>query len=205
MDPELRARIASVAEALRRGGIAAYPTETYYGLGALARDAGAVARLVLAKGRPDGKPLPLVAADRAQVEEVAALSGPAARLAEAFWPGPLTLVLPARPGLPAPVTAGTGTAGVRIPGSEIARALALGAGGPLVATSANPSGEPPPARAEDLSPALRALLDGVLDCGPTPGGPPSTVVALDGAEARLVRAGAVPFSRILAALRGEGR
>lgn len=205
MDPQLEARIGAAAQVLRRGGLLAYPTETFYGLGALARDAAAVARLVRAKGRPDGKPLPLVAADRAQVDEVAALSGAAERLAEAFWPGPLTLVLPARAGLPDPVTAGTGTAGVRIPGSEVARALALAAGGALVATSANPAGGAPPCRAEDLSPELVLRLDGVLDGGPTPGGRPSTVVALDGEAPRLVREGAVPFARILAALHGRGR
>jgi L-threonylcarbamoyladenylate synthase len=205
VNPQVEARIAAAAEVLRRGGLVAYPTETFYGLGALARDAAAVARLVLAKGRPDGKPLPLVAGDRAQVDEVAVLSGPALRLAETFWPGPLTLVLPARPGLPEPVAAGTGTVGVRIPGSEVARALALAAGGALIATSANPAGGPPPCRAEDLSPELRARLDGVLDGGPTPGGLPSTVVALEAGAPRLVRPGAVPFPRILAALHGAGR
>lgn len=201
----MEARVRAAAEVLRRGGIVAYPTETFYGLGALARDAGAVERLALAKGRPDGKPLPLVAADRAQVDEVAEVDALAARLAEAFWPGPLTLVLPARPGLPALVGAGTGTVGVRVPGSEIARALALAAGGAIVATSANASGEPPVARTEDLSAPLRARLDGVLDGGPTPGGLPSTVVAVERGALRLVRHGAVPFPRLIAALRSEGR
>lgn len=195
----------AAAEVLRRGGIVAYPTETFYGLGALARDGAAVLRLAAAKGRPGGKPLPLVAADLAQVEEVAEVDATASRLGGAFWPGPLTLVLPARPGLPEAITAGTGTVGIRIPGSEVARALALAAGGALVSTSANRSGEPPPARVEDLSAALRGRLDGVLDAGPAPGGLPSTVVALRGGAARLVREGAVPFGDVLAALRPEGR
>ncbi|HEY6005102.1 MAG TPA: Sua5/YciO/YrdC/YwlC family protein, partial [Anaeromyxobacter sp.] len=103
----------SVAEVLRRGGVVAYPTETFYGLGALARDAAAVGRLIALKGRQEGKPLPLVAGSRAQVDEVAELEGAAARLADAFWPGPLTLVLPARAGLPREIAAGTGTVGVR--------------------------------------------------------------------------------------------
>lgn len=205
MEPTIQARVRAAAEVLRRGGVVAYPTETFYGLGALARDGAAVRRLAAAKGRPDGKPLPLVAADRAQVEEVAEVDAAAARLAGAFWPGPLTLVLAARPGLAEAITAGTGTVGVRIPGSEIARALARAAGGALVSTSANPSGEPPPARAEELSAALRGRLDGVLDAGPTPGGMPSTVVVLQGGQARLVREGAVPFRDVLAALRPEGR
>lgn len=194
-----------VAEVLRRGGIVAYPTETFYGLGALARDGAAVERLLAAKGRPDGKPLPLVAGDRAQVLEVAELGAEAARLADAFWPGPLTLVLAAAAGLPAGITAGTGTVGIRVPGSEIARALALAAGGALVSTSANPSGGPPPARAEDLDAGLRRRLDAVLDAGPAPGRLPSTVVALEAGVARLVRAGAVPFADVVAALRREGR
>jgi L-threonylcarbamoyladenylate synthase len=205
VDPGTEGRVGAAAEVLRRSGIVAYPTETFYGLGALARDGVAVERLVRAKGRTDGKPLPLIAADRAQVDEVAVVGALAERLAACFWPGPLTLVLPARPGLPAPIAAGTGTVGVRVPGSEIARALARAAGGALVATSANPSGEPPVARAEDLSAALRARIDGVLDAGPTPGGLPSTVVAVEGESVRLVRDGAVPFREVMAALRGEGR
>jgi L-threonylcarbamoyladenylate synthase len=205
VDPGIQARVREVAEVLRRGGVAAYPTETFYGLGALATDAAAVRRLAGLKGRPDGKPLPLVAADRAQVDEVAELDAPAALLARAFWPGPLTLVLPARGGLPAEISAGTGTVGVRIPGSEIARALALAAGGALVSTSANPAGGPPPARPEDIDAALRRRLDAVLDAGPAPGGAPSTVVEVNAGAARLVREGAVPFDLVLAALRREGR
>ncbi len=201
----MHSRVAAVADVLRRGGVVAYPTETFYGLGALARDPVAVARLAAAKGRADGKPLPLLAGDRGQVDEVAELDPAARRLADAFWPGPLTLVLPARPGLPPEITAGTGTVGIRISGSEIARALSLGAGGALVSTSANPSGGPPPVRAADLEAALRARLDAVLDAGPAPGGQPSTVVALEGGTPRLLRAGAVPYGRILAALRSEGR
>lgn len=177
----------------------AYPTETYYGLGALARDADAVARLVRAKGRPDGKPLPLVAADVAAVREVAILGPRAARLAARFWPGPLTLVLPARAGLPAAITAGTGTVGVRVPGSDVARALAREAGGAIVSTSANASGEQPAARAEDLAPELRDRIDLVLDAGPSPGAAPSTVVAVDErGGVRLLRAGVVPFEEVVA-------
>lgn len=204
MERTLEANIRAAAAALRRGGLVAYPTETYYGLGALATDAAAVARLARAKGRPDGKPLPLLAADRAAVERVAILEGAAARLADAFWPGPLTLVLPARAGLPPEVTAGTGTVGVRVPGSEIARALAREAGGPLIATSANLSGDPPTATAADLAPALRVSLEAILDAGPAPGGLPSTVAAIEGGDLRVLRAGAIPRSALLRALRPAG-
>jgi L-threonylcarbamoyladenylate synthase len=205
VDRETEARVEAAAAALRRGGIVAYPTETFYGLGALARDGAAVARLARAKGRPDGKPLPLLAADRAQVEEVALLGPLAARLADAHWPGPLTLVLPARPGLAPEIAAGTATVGVRIPGSEVARALARAAGGAIVSTSANLSGEPPPRRAEELAPPLRGALDLVLDGGETPGGLPSTVVSVEGDAVRLVRDGAVPFGAVLASLHPGGR
>lgn len=205
MDQELAARVEAAAEALRRGGLVVYPTETFYALGALATDAGAVERLARAKGRPDGKPLPLLAADRAAVERVARLAGDAARLAEAFWPGPLTLVLPALGGLPPAVTAGTGTVGIRVPGSEVARALAAAAGGPLVATSANPSGGPSPARPEALDPGLRVRLDAILDAGPAPGGLPSTVALAEGGALRILRAGAVPQAELERALRGGGR
>jgi L-threonylcarbamoyladenylate synthase len=204
VDPATEARVREAAEVLRRGGVVAYPTETFYGLGALARDAAAVERLARAKGRPGGKPLPLLAADRAQVDQVAEVGDVAARLAAALWPGPLTLVLPARPGLPEAITAGTGTVGIRVPGSEVARALARHAGGPLVSTSANLSGAPPPAAPDELEPSLAARIDGVLDGGRTPGGLPSTVVAIEGERIRLVRAGAVPYDVVRAALRPEG-
>ncbi len=202
MDPELARRVAAAADVLRRGGLVADPTETFYGLGALAGDAGALARLAAAKLRPEGKPLPLLAADLAQVEEVAVLSPEARRLAARFWPGPLTLVLPARPGLDPAITAGSGTVGIRVPGSEVARALAAAAGGAIVSTSANLSGEPPPTTPAALSQPLRARLDGVLDGGPTPGGLPSTVVALEAGGPRLVRAGAVSFDDVSRTLSG---
>jgi L-threonylcarbamoyladenylate synthase len=199
LDRDLERRIDEAAAVLRRGGIVVYPTETLYAVGARADDAAALQRLARAKLRPEGKPLPLLAADRAQVLRVARLEGAAARVADRLWPGPLTLVLPAVPGLHEAVTAGSGTVGIRIPGSALARALAARAGFPLVSTSANPSGGPPPARVEDLAPALVAQVDHVLDGGPTPGGLPSTVAVLDGVEVRVLRAGAVPAADIAAA------
>jgi L-threonylcarbamoyladenylate synthase len=198
-----RLDLGGAAEALRAGGIVAYPTETFYGLGALWSREEALRRLARVKRRPPGKPLPLLAADLAQVREVAAALGPrAARLAARFWPGPLTLVLPAAPGIPESVTGGTGTVGVRIPGSAIARALAAAAGGALVSTSANLSGAPPPAAPADIAPELLAGIDGVLDAGPAPGGLASTVVEVGEGEPRLLRAGAVPWEAIREALDG---
>jgi L-threonylcarbamoyladenylate synthase len=202
MTPDLCSRISAAAALLRRGGILAYPTETFYGLGALASREDALQRLAAAKLRPEGKPLPLVAASLDDVLAVADLAPPLARrLAERFWPGPLTLVLAARPSLSPLVTSGERTVAVRVPGSDVARALAREAGGALVSTSANLSGEPPPASAAALSPALLARIDGVLDGGPTPGGQPSTIVAFDGDAPRLVRAGAVAWEDVRAASR----
>jgi L-threonylcarbamoyladenylate synthase len=189
------------AAALRRGGLVAYPTETFYGLGALATLPAALARLAAAKLRPEGKPLPLVAADEAMAFALWREVPTEARvLARAFWPGPLTLVAAAAAGLPGPVTA-EGTVAVRVPGSDLARDLCRHAGGPVVSTSANPSGGAPPVEAEALDPWLLDRIDLVLDGGPTPGGLPSTVVDLSGPRARLVRAGAVPWAAVEAALR----
>ncbi len=201
MDPIVAREIERIAAILRSGGVVAYPTETFYGLGALARDAAALERLARAKGRPEGKPLPLIAADAAMVEQVAEPGAIARRLAGRLWPGPLTLVLPARPGLPAPITGGTGTVGIRVPGSEVARALCRAAGGPIVSTSANPSGWPAPSSPAELDAALLARIDGVLDAGSTPGGQPSTVVRVDGERLTLLRQGAVPFDAVERAAR----
>lgn len=199
----LAARVAEAAATLRRGGVIAYPTETFYGLGALASCGEAVERLVRAKERPDGKPLPLLGAVLAQLEVVACFSPLAYRLAAAFWPGPLTLVLPARPGLHPAILAGGTSVGVRVTSGELAAALARAAGGALVATSANRSGQPPPVTPEELDPALRARLDGLLDGGGTPGGPPSTVVEVAEHRLTLLRAGAVPLEA-LRAVAGHG-
>jgi L-threonylcarbamoyladenylate synthase len=188
------------AERLRAGGLVVYPTETFYALGALAGSAAAVARLAAAKLRPGDRPVPLVAADLAAARAVAAAFPPLAeRLAARFWPGPLTLVLPAAPGFP-PEVAREGTVGVRVPGSALARELARLAGGPLVSTSANRSGGPPVTRPADLDQGLVALVDCVLDGGETPGGLPSTVVAVEPGGPRLLRAGAVSWERLLASL-----
>jgi len=196
LEAVLAARVAEAAEALRRGGVGAYPTETFYGLGALATDGAAVERLLAAKERPDGKPLPLLGASLAQLEAVASFSPLARRLAAAFWPGPLTLVLPARPGLHPAITGGGATVGVGVTSGGVAAALARAAGGALVATSANLAGRPAPTSAGLLDPALRSRLDFVLDGGDTPGGLPSTVVVVGEDRLSVLRAGAVPLEAL---------
>jgi L-threonylcarbamoyladenylate synthase len=191
------------AAALRRGSLVVYPTETFYGLGALATLPAALGRLAAAKLRPAGKPLPLVAADAGMAFALwAHVPDEAHVLARAFWPGPLTLVAAAAPGLPGPVTLGDAV-GVRVPGSGLARELCRRAGGPVISTSANPSGGPPPASVEGLDPDLLARIDLVLDGGRTPGGVPSTVVQVGEGGPRLLRAGAVPWDAVEAALRSS--
>jgi L-threonylcarbamoyladenylate synthase len=193
--------VAVAAAALRRGALVAYPTETFYGLGALPSLPEALARLTAAKLRPEGKPLPLVASDAGVAFALwREVPSEARRLADAFWPGPLTLVAAAAPGLPPELAPGGGV-GVRVPGLALARELSRLAGGAIVSTSANPSGGRSPTAPADLAPELLSQIDLVLDGGPTPGGLPSTVVEIGPSGARLLRAGAVPWSRVEERLR----
>lgn len=199
-----RETIGQAASVLREGGIAAIPTDTLYGLAADPFNGAAVARLFTVKDRAKEKALPLVAASRAQVEaSLGALSPLASRLADAFWPGPLTLIVPAPPTLAPEVTGGTGTVAVRVPDHAATRALCDACGWPLTATSANRSGEPPTADPTVVEHALGALIDLLVDAGQTPGGPPSTIVDVTDLEPRLVRAGATPWDAVLTASRLE--
>jgi len=197
--------LALAASALREGGVIVFPTDTLYGLAADARNPRAVEAVFRVKGRAPAEPLPLVAADAGQVEREAAVMSPLARrLAERFWPGPLTLVVAARASLAPAVTAGTGTVAIRVPDHIVARRLAELAGVPLTSTSANRSGFPPVATAAEAVAGLGEGLAGVLDAGVTPGGPPSTIVDARGDEPRLIRAGSIAFERVLEALTVDG-
>jgi L-threonylcarbamoyladenylate synthase len=182
----------AAARVLRAGGLVAFPTETFYGLGANALDPAAVGRVFRAKGRPADKPLLVLveSAERAAAV-VAELPGPARRLIARYWPGPLTLILRARPELPHALTAGTGTIGLRVPDHPVARGLARAAGFPITAPSANLHGGASPRTAAEVLTGLGEAVDLVLDGGPTAGGAPSTVLDLTGDRPRLVRAGAV--------------
>src|SRR5689334_9148366 len=149
-------RLAEAAGVLARGGLAAFPTETFYGLAAHAMSAAAVKRIFAVKGRPDGKPVLVLVDSIAMVEAVASRVPPRAReLMAAHWPGALTLVLPAREAVPVEVTAGSGTIGVRLSAHPVARALVSALGAPITAPSANPSGADPPTTAA----AVRAYFD----------------------------------------------
>jgi L-threonylcarbamoyladenylate synthase len=186
--------------ALAGGGLVVFPTETVYGLGADAGSAPALERLVAVRGREPGKPILVLAADLAMVSAVAAEVPVAAeRLAARFWPGPLTLVLPARPDLPALLTAGTGTIGVRVPGHPLARALAAGLGRPITAPSANPPGAEPPRAFAAAQAYFGTKVDAYVDGGMLPGGA-STVAAVEGETVRVLRAGPIAEAALRAAL-----
>lgn len=190
--------LRQVAARLRAGAVVAFPTDTLYGLGADAWNRAAVARVFAIKGREATQAIPLVAADRAQVEAALGMLPPLGRaLADAFWPGPLSLVVPAPPDLPRELLGGGSTVAVRVPAHAVARGLAARLGRPLTATSANRSQAPPARDAGEVERELGADLDGIVDAGPAPGGPPSTLVDVTGATPRLVRAGAVPWERVV--------
>ena len=179
---------------LRRGGLAAFPTETVYGLGAVATDARAVAAVFEAKGRPADNPLIVHVVDVAAVVAITELSGTARALLAAFAPGPLTLVLPLTAALPDAVTAGRPTVAVRIPDHPAALALLRATAAPLVAPSANRSGRPSPTTWQAVRADLDGRIDAVLTGAPTRVGLESTVVDVTGAVPVVLRPGAVTLA-----------
>lgn len=189
-------------EVLRSGGLVAFPTDTVYGVGALAFVGSAVESLYAAKGRSTEKAIPVLIGDPQDITRVAGeVPELAIKLAERFWPGPLTLVVPKHPALPGAVSA-TGTVGVREPDHPVARAL-LKRSGPLAVTSANLSGESSPTTAAEVLAQLGGRIALILDGGPTPGGVPSTVVDCVGSEPRILREGALSKEKILTFLSGN--
>jgi L-threonylcarbamoyladenylate synthase len=184
--------IEQAAAVLRAGGLVVFPTETVYGLGANALDPPAVGRVFAAKGRPANNPLIVHVADAAAVSRVAsAWPEGAARLADRFWPGPLTLVLPKRLEVPDAVTAGGPTVAVRVPAHPVALALLRAADFPVAAPSANPSGQLSPTRAEHVGRGFDGRVDLILDGGPTSGGIESTVLDVTTWPPRLLRPGLI--------------
>ncbi len=201
VDPESPQRDAlqEAARWILNGGLVALPTDTLYGLAADPFSAEAVARIFVAKGRDAGRALPLIAADAEQVtRHLGRLPATAQRLAERFWPGPLTLVIAAPLVLAREVTGGLGTVGVRVPADAVARAVCAAAGRPITATSANRSGEPPTNDPDQVERTLGDRIDLLIDTGQTTGGAPSTIVDVTGAEPTLVRAGAISWDEIQA-------
>lgn len=192
------AALMPAISALRSGGIVAFPTETFYGLAVDPRLTFAVKQLFDLKRRHAVQPIPLIAASLQQViEHVGTITPLAKRLAARAWPGPLTLIIPASAELSADIHLSTGRVAVRVPNDSIARGLALEAGHAITSTSANLSGEAPASTPDSVTAAFGEEIDVLIDAGPTPGGLPSTIVDATGSEPVLVRAGAIPWDRVL--------
>ena len=186
-------------EILKGGGLVAFPTDTVYGVGALAFDGAAVESIYIAKDRPAEKAIPVLIGNADDLAKVS-LDIPeiAMKLAARFWPGPLTLVVPKHPDLPEAVSAAP-TVGVRVPDHPVAQAL-LRAAGPMAVTSANLSGQLSPVTAQEVFAQLSGRIALILDGGKTPGGVPSTVVDCTGVEPQILRAGPFFLDELLSVL-----
>ncbi len=189
--------LPSALKILKSGGLVAFPTDTVYGVGALAFDGRAIESIYKAKDRPIEKAIPILIADIEDMEKVGTnIPQMAYKLVTRFWPGPLTCIIPKQPTLPEAVSASS-TVGVRVPGHEVARAL-LRAAGPMAVTSANISGEPSPSTAEEVYAQLIGRIPLIIDGGRTPGGIPSTVVDCSSQEIRILREGPITLQQLLA-------
>ena len=190
-------QITQSVNILRNGGIIAYPTDTLYGLGADPFSVSGVAKIVQVKGRSYTKGLPLLLADIEDMDHLVSVKPALAmRLAVAFWPGPLTLVLLAASRVPKAVLENDCTVALRVPDHPVPRALARGLGGPIIGTSANITGGPNPVTASDVLETLGEAVDYVLDGGPAYLGNPSTVVDFTGNYPKIIRAGALDSKSI---------
>jgi L-threonylcarbamoyladenylate synthase len=192
-----KAVIAEAAAIITRGGLVAFPTETVYGLGTDATNAAAVASIFTAKGRPSYNPLIVHVADVAGAKAcVTAWPDSAQRLAERFWPGPLTMVLPKRPEIPDIVTAGLTTVGVRVPAHPVAQALIRAAGVPIAAPSANRSMHVSPTEGDHVAASLGGAPDLILDAGPASVGIESTVIDLSTPVPTVLRPGMISIDEL---------
>jgi L-threonylcarbamoyladenylate synthase len=200
---EARDPLAEAVAALRAGELVIYPTETFYGIAADPESPRAMAKIFEAKGRAENQPIALIAADSASAFGLAREISPVARrLAARFWPGPLTLILPARAGLH-PAVLGLDGVGVRVSSHPLARRLAAAFGRPITATSANLSGYPAMTNPDDVRTSLGHKVKVLLEDGVLAGGAPSTVVAITSGGYRIIRQGAVAADTIAAAAAGK--
>jgi len=188
--------LLEASRVLRQGGLVVFPTETVYGLGANALDARAVLRIFEAKGRPPDNPLIVHVAEISEAGRIALLSDKALKLMHRFWPGPLTLVLPARENVPGEVTACLPTVAVRMPAQPVAMELIRLAEVPVAAPSANLSGRPSPTDADAATEDLGEKVDIILDGGPTRVGLESTVLDITGDRSVLLRPGGVSIEML---------
>lgn len=198
---ELKTALKPAISSLRDGGIVIYPTDTVYGIGCDPRNEEALTRLLNLKGRR-GKPLPILASNIEAIKLIADINSKAEKLARAFWPGPLTIVVPLKSHMPFQVTMGKSKVGVRIPNNIVARILAENIGGLIVGTSANKTGEREPKSLEEVDASLLSQVDVAINGGTCPLGVPSTVVEVDG-EVRVIREGAIKTVDLLKALRDD--
>ena len=200
-------KLAEVVRILLEGGVAAFPTETFYGLGADARNEAAVEKIFRIKGRDFRNPIALIVADEREVVPLVQEIPAAAKiLMQTFWPGPLTLIFQAAPSVSSRLTGGTGKIGIRVSSHPIARLLAAGLLGPLTATSANLSGGSECSSADAVILTLGDLPDVVIDGGPMPGGAGSTILDVTVSPPRIFREGAIPGGLIWDTLnRTQGR
>jgi len=191
--------IQQALEVLQAGGLVAFPTDTVYGVGALAFDGKAVESIYKAKDRPIEMAIPILIGDTADINKVASeVPLMAKKLAERFWPGPLTIVVPKHLSLPDSISA-TNTVGIRVPDHIVARSV-LRAAGPIAVTSANLSGQPSPSTAGEVFAQLSGRIALIVDGGKTPGGVPSTLVDCTGSQPIVVRQGPISLNQILAAV-----
>lgn len=190
--------IERASRLILQGGIVAFPTETFYALGADALNEQAIQKIYEMKGREEEKPLLLLVAEKDWLPElIKELPLPAEKLIEKFWPGPLTLVFEASARIPAKLTAHTGKVGIRVPGHPVARELIRAVGRAVTGTSANPSGSPSASFAAEVIQALGGKIDAVLDGGRTAGGLGSTVLDVSGPSPVVVRQGVIPAPELL--------
>jgi len=202
--PVLKATVDNIREAskiVKNGGLIVYPTDTVYGLGCDPFNVRAVKRVFKVKGERKDKPLPILASDIKFIEKIAYINEKAKKIAEGYWPGPLTLVVPKKPVLPSIVTCGLASVGVRIPNHTVAIQLINLCNGLLIGTSANKTGEKSPKTAQEAYEQLSEQVDMFLDGGPTPLGQESSIVDLTSGKPKMLREGPIKLIDILNALR----
>jgi L-threonylcarbamoyladenylate synthase len=189
--------IKRAAQIILQGGVVAFPTETFYGLAADARNEAAIKRIFQVKGREEGKPILLLVADRSWLSGLVQEVYPSAeRLMEKFWPGPLTLVFRASPNVSPLLTANTGKIGIRHSPHPVTQALVQAVGRPVTGTSANLSGQPSASLAQEVLQSIGEGLDAILDGGKTAGGLGSTVLDVCGASPRMIREGRLSLDEL---------
>lgn len=188
--------VKKAAQIVARGGVIVYPTDTVYGLGCNSFNEDAVKRIFRIKGERT-KPLPILASDAKEVERIAHTTERALKLAEKFWPGPLTMVLPKKASLPSIVTCDLDSVAVRVPNHKVALELIRLSGGLLVGTSANKTGKKPPQTATDAAKQIGEEVDLIIDDGPTPIGASSTIIDLTQEKLKILRQGPIKLEGIL--------